>query len=385
MLAVFETHPIQYHAPVWGAAAALGVPLHVCYGGDFSLRGYHDREFGTSLAWEKDLLAGYESTVLCANLDTPPEDYESVNKHGVDEWLDEFKPSAVLACGYTHPFDRAVLNGAGRRGIPLIYRGEANDSARERGVLKSLMRSVLLKRRYSQIERFLYIGEEAKRHYIRHGANSEQLDFSPYCVDTSPFHLGSHARRNLRSATRRKYEIPVESPVIMYSGKLSHRKGVDLLVRAAHRMGRDDLVILIVGDGALKHDLERIAGPARVIFVGFQNQSALSSFYHASDLLALPSRHSETWGLVVNEAMHHGLPVVVSEAVGSKLDLVVPGCTGEIAKRNDLIALESALRSCLEYAGNEKTEQSVRQKIEGYSIEAAASGLVAAWTTLQKS
>ena len=68
----------------------------------------------------------------------------------------------------------------------------------------------------------------------------------------------------------------------------------------------------------------------RAIMAGFQNQTQLSRFYHAADVFVLPSRVGETWGLVVNEALHHGLPCVVSDRVGCAPDLVIPDETGEI-------------------------------------------------------
>src|SRR2546428_9263654 len=95
---------------------------------------------------------------------------------------------------------------------------------------------------------------------------------------------------------------------------------------------RDAALILFLGSGDLRPTLAQDASrPPRVsaVFAGFQNQSQLSAYYHAADLLVLPSRHSETWGLVVNEALHHGLPCVVSADVGCGTDLIAAGGTGE--------------------------------------------------------
>jgi len=382
MLAVFETHPIQYHAPVWRAVARLGVPLHVCYGGNFSLKGYYDREFGKEFAWESDLLEGYECTLLPEVHTVWPKDYETVSSEGIGKWLDFSKPTAVIASGYAHPFDRAVLIKTISRKIPLFYRGEANDSSRKRSVFKTFVRRMILRQLYLRVDSCLYIGEEARSHYLKYGMPSDRLLFSPYCVDTSPFNLNEEARLKFRGETRKAFCIKDNDTVILFSGKLSHRKGVDLLVRAAHKLSRSDLVLLFVGDGDLMDSLKRITGPTRIVFAGFQNQSQLSRFYHAADLLALPSRHSETWGLVVNEAMHHGLPVVVSDTVGSRLDLIEIGRTGEVAKAGDFHALATALKACFEYAKCPETAQAVKEKIKPYSVCSAAKGVQEAWLNL---
>src|SRR5438445_5111187 len=63
-LAIIETHPVQYHAPVYRAVQRLGVPITVVYGSDFSVAGYRDREFGARFAWDTDLLSGYSARFL---------------------------------------------------------------------------------------------------------------------------------------------------------------------------------------------------------------------------------------------------------------------------------------------------------------------------------
>jgi len=65
VLAVIETHPIQYHAPVYRALQGdFGVPVTAIYGSDFSIAGYHDVEFKSSFRWDADLLSGYASEFL---------------------------------------------------------------------------------------------------------------------------------------------------------------------------------------------------------------------------------------------------------------------------------------------------------------------------------
>ena len=65
MLTVVATHPTQYHAPVYRwLQTRLGIPVTVLYGSDFSVAGYRDPEFATTLAWETDLLSGYSARFL---------------------------------------------------------------------------------------------------------------------------------------------------------------------------------------------------------------------------------------------------------------------------------------------------------------------------------
>jgi glycosyltransferase involved in cell wall biosynthesis len=175
---------------------------------------------------------------------------------------------------------------------------------------------------------------------------------------------------------------------ILFSGKLSRRKGPDLLVDAVKRLPaeqRNRVVLLFLGGGEEEARLKRqcAASPALPAhFLGFRNQRALTSYYHAADLLALPSRHSETWGLVVNEALHHGVPCVVSDMVGCGPDLIEAGATGEVARSGSVESLSDAIARGLTLTGALETRKRCREKVSGYTVEKAAEGIARAYCSL---
>src|SRR4029450_415031 len=161
----------------------------------------------------------------------------------------------------------------------------------------------------------------------------------------------------------------------VFAGRLGHRKGVDLLpaaVRTLPEALRERIALLFVGDGAMRSDLETwCAGEPRVpaAFAGFQSQRALSAFYHAADLLVLPSRHSETWGLVVNEALHHGVPCVVSDRGGCGADLIEEGRTGQVCAGASVQALAAAIETAQALVGRASIRHICRNKVGQYSIK----------------
>ncbi len=144
---------------------------------------------------------------------------------------------------------------------------------------------------------------------------------------------------------------------------------------------RDQVFLLLVGDGELRKELLARAAatnlPAKC--VGFQPQLALSGHYHAADVLVLPSRSGETWGLVVNEALHHGVPAVVTDAVGCAPDLVVPGETGEICAADSIPSLADALRRFWERLTDPLLRGRCRAQMEAYTVSHAAAGIAAAY------
>lgn len=390
-LVILETHPVQYHAPVWRYAyETLGVPLQVIYGGDFSVRGYRDREFGASFQWESDLLAGYPSQTL------QPEaaDYDGVSAAGVESALEVIQPSAILSLGYHHPLDRAGLRWARKHGVPLIFRGETSDTPRhERKWWRSLLRDLMLRQLYRRCSACLYLGENSRSHYRRLGVPDDHLIRSPYCVDARVFQADELARQSLRAVTRQQAGIADDAWVLIFSGKLSWRKGVDFIpsaIRALPESLRQRVHLVFLGAGekaeSLKADCEE--NPAiRCHFTGFVNQSGLSAWYHAADVLLLPSLEMETWGLVVNDALHHGLPAVVTSAVGCAPDLVLPGVTGEVCQPGSAASLSDALTRCAEWSlpTSETLRQHCRDRVNQYTIAHAAEGLKLAWQKVQGS
>lgn len=385
-LAVVETHPIQYHAPVYRFLhQAFGIPVTAIYGSDLSVAGYRDPEFETEFAWDTDLIAGYTteflSRAVAGGARTPAE----VTTRGLPEVLRRIEPAAVLLGGYSPRFHQGSFWHVWRAGYPILFRGETTDHARPRGFLKRWGRDQYLRWLYRRCARLLYVGQRSLQHFERLGCPREELVFSPYCVATEPFRCAESDREVARPKIRREWGIPEEVPVLLFSGKLSPRKGPDLLLRAAQAVARDrgeKVCVAFLGEGALRGKLEALAKPMRgveVRWVGFKNQTELSPYYHAADLLVLPSLHSETWGLVVNEALHHGLPCVVSLAVGCAPDLVEPGVTGELCETGAVSSLAEAIRRAATWMRREGVREQCRRKVSAYTVEEAAAGIKRAY------
>lgn len=390
MLVVLETHPVQYHAPVYRAVQEqFNVPVTAIYGSDFSVAGYLDREFGASFAWDTDLLSGYEAIFLSRVEVGGAGRYEDVSPKGLRRTLRQVAPSAVLITGYGGRFNRAAVYEALKGGYPILFRGETTDHTRARNQLKAFAREKILSWLYQRCSGLLYIGERSRQHYKRLSCPDGKLYFSPYCVETSPFEVDEQARESLRANTRRELGVGEEKIALLFSGKLSLHKGPDLLLRAVKRLPltlRHKIIVLFLGSGQLREEAQRLAESEPLIatrFLGFQNQTQLSRFYHASDFLVLPSR-GETWGLVVNEALHHGLPCIVSEKVGCAPDLIDAGVTGFVFKKSEEY-LATTIDQALPLAGRLDVRQACREKVRAYSVQEAAKGIAEAYKEIVES
>jgi len=345
--------------------------------------GYQDKEFQATFAWDIDLLSGYTSIFLSRAHQGGADSFEKISARGLRNVLQKVNPTVVLLTGYASIFHQVAFLQVCWSRYPILFRADTADHALKRNWMKTWLRDSALRFFYSRCTKLLYIGRRSHEHFKRLSCPQKKLIFSPYCIDTTVFLYGEKDRLQARSTTRKNLNIPEDERVILFSGKLIPRKAPDLLLASIMQLPaqiRQKIVVIFMGDGELKGELqkrtEQLSIQAR--FVGFQNQTALSRYYHAADLFVLPSR-SEVWGIVVNEALHHGVPCIVSDSVGSAPDLIEPGITGEIFETDSPESLILAIQRAFSLVGRLEIREKCRKKVQDYTIERAVEGIARAY------
>jgi len=163
-----------------------------------------------------------------------------------------------------------------------------------------------------------------------------------------------------------------EKPLLLYVGRLSAEKDVPKLRDAirAHPEAR----LAIVGDGPVRHELERQFEGTATVFTGYLRGKELASAYASSDLFVFPSR-TETLGLVLLEAMAAGCPVVACRAGGIP-DAVQDGVTGILFEPSDAEGLVNAVARALSGKTDlDRVRANARREMEQYSWENATDRL----------
>lgn len=385
LLVIFETHPVQYRAPIYVRLQQLRPDsFHVVYASDYSMRGGQDPGFAQAITWDTDLLAGYSSTVLCSGLVDASSKWNAFDGSGVKELIYRLRPSAILLNSLSYRYDLVAYSLALLKGIPVWMRCETQDQAFSRSLLKSLLRSTYYRCLYAGISRAFPIGRLNREHWLRHGLRQRQLRDARYCTPDRSAQLSLQERYTRREALRFKLGIPTCHLVIAFFGKLIAKKNPDLLLQSVPHLSpslRQKLSFLFVGSGELEVSLRTQASTFKcndginTHFAGFVNQTALLDWYLAADVVVLPSRRAgETWGLVVNEALQAGCSVVVSDAVGCAADF-----GGWERFRTIPIGSPRHLAEALEdLASYQRSFDWAEEGLQDYSIEAAAQALATA-------
>ena len=359
-LGVLALHPIQYHAPLYQLLASRGrVKLDVMFLRDTGSRLAVDPGFGVPVAWDIELLSGYEHSFLDRSGQWAG---RSGAIAGLVRWLRSHE--VVVISGYSDPWMLFAAAVCRTMGVPFLLRGMAAPEGFSTGIRRRV-RDGIARTVVSSSAGCLALGEVNRAFYVKYEAS--RIFFTPNSVDNERF---ARAPVVGRSELLARWGLDDTTPVIMFCGKLYSRKRPLDLVAAANSLGQE-VTTIFVGDGVLADRVRALLRPGRGVVTGFVNQVDLPSYYHAADILVLPS-YEEPWGMVVNEAMATGAVPVVSDRVGAGPDLV--DGIGEVFPCGDVTALTEALRRALGRLGDPEVGEQMRRHVARYSIDITAVG-----------
>ncbi|MBZ0159600.1 MAG: glycosyltransferase [bacterium] len=375
-LGILVSHPIQYFVPVYRALSERpDVSLLVLYRTRMGVDAYYDPGFAQTVQWDIPLLDGHESHFLSNK--TALTGYEP----GIVKELLRRRFDVLIVHGYNGLTNLLAVLVAKLIGTRVFVRG---DTRLQRHHLSAPFWKRLFKHfLFKMFDGVLAIGSLNRAYYAAFGVAEERIFFAPFCVDNAMFSLQAEELQIQRLKCRRTLGLPEDCTVVLYASKLILQKRPADLVRAFALVAPRfrDAWLVMAGSGEEEPILRSMVvafGIERVHFIGFQNQSNLPTLYAASDVFVLPA-DAESWGLVLNEVMAAGLPVVVSDEVGAAADLVQGQGTGFVYPCGDVEALAGALESLLQSeALRLEMGKKARELIRAWDVDACASGIAAA-------
>ncbi|MCR9194859.1 MAG: glycosyltransferase family 4 protein [Hyphomonas sp.] len=285
----------------------------------------------------------------------------------IPEVIGRIVPDAIAAAGWTAPESLAALEYGRAHGIPVIVMSESQADDAHR----SLLREALKRRLVSRFDAALVGGPPQAEYVAALGIPRERIHYGYNAVENAHFAAGAEAARASAPETRRYLGLPER--YILASARFIAKKNLPSLV-CAYTLARKavaeapDLVIL--GDGpersAVERAIEENGQGVHVHLPGFRGYDKLPAIYGLSEGFIHVSI-SEQWGLVINEAMASGVPVVASDCCGATRTVVQNGVTGFVTEA-DTASIAQALGSLFRLAPEQR-------KVMGE----AASRAIAGW------
>ena len=372
------THPVQYLAPWFRHihAHAQTLDFRVVYVTE-PTAAQQGVGFDRAFEWDIPLRDGYQSVVVRPAAAGASLDSDSFFGLDVPEAVDavrELAPDVVLIAGWHSATQVRAILRLSRAGIPLLYRGDSHlGSANRRWAMLSRWRARHLLRRFTG---YLAVGSRSREYLRAMGVAEPAIVNSPHAVDNAAFALRAAEARQRRAELRSQFGFEQQRRVVLYAGKCVGVKRPRDVIDAVAQLANG--AALFVGDGPDKAMLEAYARERRVscVFAGFLNQQQMADAYVAADALMLPGK--ETWGLVANEALACGLPVVMSSAVGAAADLESPGVCRTVPLGDTAMFAEALGDVITRQRSAEHTTRDCEAVAARCTFAAATAGLVAA-------
>jgi glycosyltransferase involved in cell wall biosynthesis len=332
-----------------------------------------DPGFGIEVKWDIPLLDGYP-WVQVPNKSWRPNYERFFGLVNPELWglvTTGAFDALVTYTGYKNASFWIAVAAAKATGTPLLFGTDAHElRSRDQRILKSDLKRVLWPWLFGLADVVIVPSSRSVVLLRSLGISPERVVLTPYVVDNDWWSKRAEMVDGL--ATRRHWAISEQAAIVLFCGKLQSWKRPQDALRAFARARVPGSYLVYAGEGPLRPELEREAEALglteRVRFIGLVNQSSLPEVYRAADLLVVPSEY-EPFGVVVNEAMLCGRPVVVSDRVGAGYELVCSGQNGFVFPCGDVTALAEILREALPWPDRlRQMGGAARKRMETWSL-----------------
>lgn len=363
---VIAKHPVYYSVPIYRCLESDSrFNSRVLYLDDISLRRVFFKEFDDFYRPEYDHLSGYSSE-FCTNIskllagNSSLDSFFSHINPGIFIHIWKSNANYVLVHGYEKLSWWLVLLATVLSGKELVFRMEATDKPSSRqttlSIVRRFIRDMMLRVYLLPCDKILYSCGGNKAHLRRFAKTGSRFCFFPCAVDNE-YHEKRYSdfSQARQEESRTSLEIYGEDFVIIFPARFTSRKRPFDLVDAVSKVRDKRIVILFVGDGPLRVELERRCRKEsiRAIFTGFVQPMDMYRYYSISNLYVNSSEYDPS-PKAMNEAMNYYMPIITSDMVGTATDLVDPEKNGYIYKCGDVCSLSSYISWLVQNRGAAK-------------------------------
>jgi glycosyltransferase involved in cell wall biosynthesis len=344
------THPVQYMTPLFRRMAmhpSLDFQVAYC-----TLRGAeagHDPEFGASIQWDVPVLDGHSWTHV-PNGGSGAESFFGLFNPSLWKLIRNGNYDAVLCfIGYVRASFWIACLASKFSKAAFIFGADATSlTPRDGRNWKIPIKKFFWPRLFRLADQVIVPSVAGVALMRTLGIPPERITLTPFVVDNDWWSEKSKIVN--RDAVRSDWGVTPAQQVILFCAKLQTWKRPADLLQAFSSVNLSNTILVFAGEGPLRAQLEaeanKLGVASRVRFLGFVNQSQLPAVYTSADLFVIPSGY-DPCPAVVCEAMLCGLPVVLSDQIRGRFDLVRPGETGDIFSCGDVTALAASIQKML--------------------------------------
>lgn len=256
-------------------------------------------------------------------------------RKGIVRFLDQLQPDVVVISGWGLPENRPCIDWCIRQSVPSIVLSDSQEKDFRRRFWKEFLKSRTIKKFSGG-----FVAGSPQREYLEKlGMPRHRIALGSCVVDNDYWQKEAIRIRSQSDFFRKGMDLP--DKYFLAVGRFIPKKNFLLLLTAYETYRQKTnapLPLLICGSGPLENQMKTLITQRRiegVILRGFQQADTLPYYYALATCFIMPSSNGEQWGLVVNEAMASGLPVLVSDACGCARDLVQNGVNGYTFLPND--------------------------------------------------
>jgi len=292
---------------------------------------------------------------------------DSAISFSVVKWLSDNKYDVIVVGGYSTPTGMLSIEYLSHNNIPFILNSDGGMVKTERN-----LKYVMKKHFISKASAWLSTSKITDKYLLHYGASKDRIYRYPFTSICNNDLLVCPLANDEKLKIRRQLNINAKK-MILTVGQFIHRKGFDILLKS-HQYNSEDIALVLIGGSPTDEykEIIRSNNLKNVYFIEFKTKPILANYYKAADLFVLPTRE-DIWGLVINEAMCYGLPVITTDKCVAGVELVEDNTNGYIIPNEDIYALSNAIKKILsDEALSESMARANIEKIKEYTIEAMA-------------
>lgn len=281
------------------------------------------------------------------------------------KYLSKSQYNHIIICGLASPTEILALTWCKIMHIPFYFESDGGFAKKRKGVKEWIKRVNL-----SNARGYFSTGKNHDAYYLAYGVNGQQLIRYPFSSISNGDIIDSPISKDKKMALRKKKGYNYSKMAITV-GQFIHRKGIDILIKAWKRMDMDSCLLIIGGEPTEEYRaLLNENYNQNIDFIPFVEKQELEQYYKMCDFFVFPTRE-DIWGLVVNEAMAFGLPVISSDRAAAALEMIIDGDNGFLFESENVDSLEMKMKKIVamtseewQYMGNNAIEKAREFTIE---------------------